>query len=904
MCHKRESCLILLLTLFVLGTALPTNAANFDFMQFPGLDGLRRKEIVTTADIDLLPNVVYAINGAPAGNNQTVDVGGTSVFFESIVDSLNVSNTIADFAAGNFYNRDTGDAGLNAVINSQAFNGDVPTVTLNNLTIGQNYRVQVIGAGDTRNFDEMNPTPIRFHDVGSADGGAVSFIDRMGDPDGDGMWHAVTGIADFTADATTQTLAFGTDLSAQGTAFSGIVVSSDAPGTVSGLPALSIDRGTGEITLSNNHPTGSFEFTDVTLTSAAGSINMGSNTGSILAPGASVTLAETWEQTPIQDVIFDLTVAGESPRTFTVQYAGAAIATGDLNGDGAIDVTDWTQFKNGSNTDLSSVSEVVAYQNGDLNRDLVQNLEDFQIFQLAFDAANGVGAFAALQSVPEPSTMALAALCLVGLAGSRRKVSRKAISGVAMATAFALLSFTPAELSADVIDWRESVNMYPGSTVETFVDTTGVLAVGYNASGDTSGDANVIVNGQAFTQTLTGTPLVSGTGTESITLNGGTDNVGSFGDGEFTSNAAIFHLIRGATFGVSSVTLDNLQIGQTYSLQVFNNDARGNRTSNFITGYGDGTGSVAPIAFSDLNNSPVNGDAPTFPQSDVGDSIIGTFTPALSSTLTFNIFGSNTGIDGTFTQGDGRAQINAIQLRRIDAIPDPLELIVNRATGEMTIANNNPSLEVGFDAYEITSAGDSLDADNWSSIAGGAGAGLGFPQGDGSGNGWEESPNADSGGLIEWHLLSDGGGSGPVGNADFDADGDIDGGDFRTWQQNVGFTGPFDLQPFGDANGDAAIDGADLAIWQGQYAGEAAGPVTPPLGAGQSISLGNAYDDAVDAQDLVFSYQGLDGIIVEGNVTYVSAATAAVPEPSSASLALVFGIAAFCKSRRSKVLRG
>lgn len=54
-------------------------------------------------------------------------------------------------------------------------------------------------------------------------------------------------------------------------------------------------------------------------------------------------------------------------------------------------------------------------------------------------------------------------------------------------------------------------------------------------------------------------------------------------------------------------------------------------------------------------------------------------------------------------------------------------------------------------------------------------------------------------------------------NADFDASSLVDGADFLTWQQNVGFTGPPNLQPFGDANGDDVIDGADLTAWRDQY---------------------------------------------------------------------------------------
>jgi hypothetical protein len=53
-------------------------------------------------------------------------------------------------------------------------------------------------------------------------------------------------------------------------------------------------------------------------------------------------------------------------------------------------------------------------------------------------------------------------------------------------------------------------------------------------------------------------------------------------------------------------------------------------------------------------------------------------------------------------------------------------------------------------------------------------------------------------------------------DADFDQDGDVDGADFLTWQQNVGAVGSGTLAT-GDANGDFNVDGADLDIWETQF---------------------------------------------------------------------------------------
>jgi len=267
-----------------------------------------------------------------------------------------------------------------------------------------------------------------------------------------------------------------------------------------------------------------------------------------------------------------------------------------------------------------------------------------------------------------------------------RQVFNLAALGVMCALGFA------SSASAQ-ITWQPSVNLFQGETVQTFVDTSGVGLVAYNATADETGGAAATVNGVVFTASLTDTTLVGVDG-HSITLNGGTNNEGAFRDGEFASDIDIFNLIRGATFGVSSVTLDGLVVGTDYQIQIFTNDARANRTLLFQTGFGDGSGSTAPVGISDLNNSPpgtmVDPDTgmdvlipPTFPETDAGDSIIGTFT-AVDTSLTFNVFGSNTD-PATFnagSTGDGRAQINGITLRDVSdgpggGGPDPIKGDVN-----------------------------------------------------------------------------------------------------------------------------------------------------------------------------------------------------------------------------------
>ncbi|TWU30352.1 PEP-CTERM sorting domain-containing protein [Bythopirellula polymerisocia] len=66
----------------------------------------------------------------------------------------------------------------------------------------------------------------------------------------------------------------------------------------------------------------------------------------------------------------------------------------------------------------------------------------------------------------------------------------------------------------------------------------------------------------------------------------------------------------------------------------------------------------------------------------------------------------------------------------------------------------------------------------------------------------------------------------PMGDADFDGDGDVDGKDFLTWQRNANLMGGATLAD-GDANGDQNVDGIDLGVWQSQYGT----PLSPTLAA-------------------------------------------------------------------------
>ena len=77
-------------------------------------------------------------------------------------------------------------------------------------------------------------------------------------------------------------------------------------------------------------------------------------------------------------------------------------SVGDVNSDCALDTTDWMQFRAGQHTDLTGLTIVQAYAQGDLNGDFANNHADFVLFKSSYVSAYGEAAFSRLLAVPEP----------------------------------------------------------------------------------------------------------------------------------------------------------------------------------------------------------------------------------------------------------------------------------------------------------------------------------------------------------------------------------------------------------------------------------------------------------------------------------------------------------------------
>ena len=255
--------------------------------------------------------------------------------------------------------------------------------------------------------------------------------------------------------------------------------------------------------------------------------------------------------------------------------------------------------------------------------------------------------------------------------------------------ALAVVGFITAPASGDTVTWQSGVQMYPGSTTQTFVDnSTGTFVLGFNGTGEGStpnddpgvdGSTATTVNGVDF-QNVNGFNLNAGVvtdGTVTVTTSTTMSNdSNAFGDGTFSSDGDIFALIAGGLWGETTVNLSGLTAGNQYMVQIFSNDSRSGRNSDWQTGFSDGVNDFATSMANGTwgtaglsNRDPVSGlGEPS------GDYIIGTFVAGASGIQSFDVRGTS---NNWSTLNGGRSQLNAFQLRDLGAVvPEPSSFLV------------------------------------------------------------------------------------------------------------------------------------------------------------------------------------------------------------------------------------
>ncbi|MDF7801633.1 fibronectin type III domain-containing protein [Pontiellaceae bacterium B1224] len=258
------------------------------------------------------------------------------------------------------------------------------------------------------------------------------------------------------------------------------------------------------------------------------------------------------------------------------------------------------------------------------------------------------------------------------------------------------LALVAGSAQAAEINWRPSVDMYQGSpTSQDFVQTNDTLVLAISTAAGKSGTTNTL-NGVPFVQ-LSGVEFNAGNTQNGVTIANDValSDYSSFGAGSFT-DADVGAVIGSSTYGHSTVTLTGLTIGQWYMIQLFSNDARNGRHSDYQIGLSDGVntfatsqtgGTAGYCSLSNRDPSSLAGEAS-------GDYIIGYFL-ADSTTLSIETVGSNNGFDSI--NSTGRAQINGFQLRALAEEPvipaDPPS-----APGGLYATIGNMSVELNWSA--------------------------------------------------------------------------------------------------------------------------------------------------------------------------------------------------------------
>jgi len=588
---------------------------------------------------------------------------------------------------------------------------------------------------------------------------------------------------------------------------------------------------------------------------------------------------ETDETNNSFEILIDLAHPGAA-----IMYAGEFVqpgdlppaAPGDLNEDGVIDTDDWLAFKAGAETSLAGLGNVDAYVLGDLDLDGVHSLHDVALFRQYFDGANGNGAFAGIQSVPEPSILLLggvAMLLLLTWGGIGRRTQRRWLHLLVLA---AVGWAAPRQAAANVTLFSETFDgLTLGPNVDEtvananawtdippagwVVDDSGVPFVADNSRGVKEWEGWSFAN-KNWWVTAAGDQLRG-----EFTLGQGTVAVADpdeWDDKGTPINGTPFAGYYNALFKSPAIPLAGATPG-TVKL-AFSSSWRDECCDDGPTDTNDQTARIRVsynngVSFSEVLRWESNPSSASFKNDATNEAVtVNLDNPvgANSAILEFGLL--NAGNDWWWA-------VDNIQ------VFTPTVLEVNTITGKMSILGASQ-----LTGYEITSAASSLNSAGW------------------------RAGNLDDQNFGPAVPLS----------ADFNNSNSADAGDYVLWRKTAG------AGAGGDANGDGVTDPFDYGIWRQQY-GEslAEGQSWETLiGTSKQLlefyllgnstfasrSIGGGYNAAIDARDLTFKYSMANDQEFVGVVRYVSGAglgSSTVPEPATWAM-LVVGMMAISSSRR------
>ncbi|MCO6043120.1 PEP-CTERM sorting domain-containing protein [Aeoliella sp. ICT_H6.2] len=573
--------------------------------------------------------------------------------------------------------------------------------------------------------------------------------------------------------------------------------------------------------------------------------------GATLAAGESISLGNSWVQSPIEDLSFEYLLSGVNETiTGAVSYSGSngRLRPGDYDGNGVIDASDWPTQRDNYGADLTGMTTVEAYLMGDMDFDGDNDLADLRAFKAAYLAAGGSLSALSGASVPEPSTIMILSVAGALVCGRRL---RRAVRYAAplLVAAVLLLAGTQAMALSIGVNFNSNSN-------EVFASTTlagAVAQTNWNQSTPAANDINETISG-----------LVDSFGTAtSASVTFTAPNTWAQG-GANTSDGNI-SLLKGYLDdggAGSNVQVTGVPYAE-YDLYIYGigDGAQGTIMEDFSVTAGGFSANPTWVRAANVTagGALIEG----------GDGIEGHYvklTGLTSSDLTI------TGARGA----TGRAPLAGFQI--VDpSVATALTLRIDPETGIGTIMNSIGG-PVDLDFYEIASGdSNSLTYSTWQSVQDTGNGGL--PQGDGSGNGWEELGNLGDDKLSEFFLdgqstLADGA-SVSLGRI-FDTSGGVQ--EDITFQYSLGSSlingivefaaGPEGLP--GDYNNDGSVDIADYTVWRNN------------LGAADESGLnGNGDGGGVTMSDYAYWKTNFS----TNNAPSIGAAS--VPEPSTVLVALM-----------------
>ncbi len=580
------------------------------------------------------------------------------------------------------------------------------------------------------------------------------------------------------------------------------------------------------------------------------------------------------------EILIDLIHPGQAIRHLNGSFVQpgdvAPLPTGDLTGDRLIDILDWIAFKAAATADLSSVSDETALMLGDLNLDRRHSLTDVLLFRQYFDEAQGAGAFATIQHIPEPSTLVLvgAAMSLILM---RRCVARRRLRTAQFC--FTLLAVYCAsegrEAAANMTLFYEDFdgltlgpNVHetvanPQAWTQTppagwSVDDSGVPFTADSTRGVTEWEGWSFAN-KVWWSTAAGdqerSQFALGQGTVAVADPDEWDDRGN------PINGTPFAGYYNALFKTPAIPLSGaapatakLTVSSSWRDECCDDGPTdsNNQTARVRVSYNNGA------SFSEVLRWESAAASPFFKNDATNETVVVNLNNPLGAANVIVELGLlNAGNDWWWA-------IDNVE------VFTPTVLEVNTDTGEMLIVGATE-----MTGYEITSQMNSLDHAGW------------------------KAGNLDAQNFGPPAPLS----------ADFNNDNSLNSADYALWRKSVG------LGDGGDANGDGITNQLDYDAWKQQFGetlAEGESWETLISSTGQlleffllgsstfaSRSIGTGYNTTLDKRDLVFTYTSADHQEFVGTVRYFSGAGlgSSVPEPAAGTLLLVVLAATFLSRR-------